>query len=60
MTRTQAIKLLAEFFLDTFAEDAGDVANWWSQGDLGDEELDDFYELAKVIKAEIPAPGEGE
>lgn len=50
MEREQVIKLLAEFFLDTFSEDAGDVANWWSQGDLDMDKLDEFHDAVSAIK----------
>jgi len=50
MEREQVIELLAEFFLDTFEEDAGDVANWWSQGDLDMDALDEFYDAVTKLK----------
>jgi hypothetical protein len=52
MEREQVINLLAEFFLDTFAEDAGDVQNWWAQGELDMDKLDEFYEAVASIKSE--------
>lgn len=52
MTKEQTIKLLVEFFLDSFAEDAGDVLNWWEQGDLETDALNNFYEAVTALKNE--------
>jgi hypothetical protein len=52
MDREKVIKLLAEFFLDTFIEDADDVQNWWAQGDLDMDQLDAFHDAVSAIMNE--------
>jgi hypothetical protein len=50
--REEVIKTLAEFFLDSFAEDAAGVADWIAQGG---QDVDMFYEDVKLIKADTMA-----